>query len=375
LRRLRLTAFAVALASAGAGILLAVPAVAKAPKKPGKVRVDRVSPTGIKLRWKDRAKNETGYEVRRRQVGHSRWKAKRVRRNRTRFKNGGLDPGTVHEHQVRACNRNRCSGWSPLRRQATLLAPFGDPYPDLGSCGVFPPSSAPPNAPSATTPAHGTRTSPPLRCTRAPTRSSRASVRTGPTICTHHVLVVHRDKCELFEFYGGEYRGGTRNRWQADSTARFDLASTAPRPDTYNAIRVTFNETRQAFIHPATHYASSSCEPDRPAMGMRLRLKAGYDISALDGQAQVIAVALKRYGMIVARQRLQLVHHRRNRQPLERRRPQPPQGHPRLGVRGRALRGARDHSVLSAPSSSSRNCFTSIPPPYPPSSPPVRTTR
>jgi hypothetical protein len=35
-------------------------------------------------------------------------------------------------------------------------------------------------------------------------------------------------------------------------------------------------------------------------MGMRLRLKAGYDISALDGQAQVIAVALKRYGMIVA---------------------------------------------------------------------------
>jgi hypothetical protein len=35
-------------------------------------------------------------------------------------------------------------------------------------------------------------------------------------------------------------------------------------------------------------------------MGTRLRLKARYDISGLDGQARVIAEALKRYGMIVA---------------------------------------------------------------------------
>ena len=35
-------------------------------------------------------------------------------------------------------------------------------------------------------------------------------------------------------------------------------------------------------------------------MGMRLRLNAGYDISGFSGPARAIAVALKRYGVIVA---------------------------------------------------------------------------
>ena len=35
-------------------------------------------------------------------------------------------------------------------------------------------------------------------------------------------------------------------------------------------------------------------------MGLRVRLKAGTNISRLPGQARVIAVALKRYGMILA---------------------------------------------------------------------------
>src|SRR5918996_2134234 len=272
---MRIIALIVLLVFAAGGT--AAPAAAKAPKKPGKVRVDRVSPTSIKLRWKDRAKNEVGYKVRFRQAGHSRWKTKRVRWNRTRFKNGGLDPGTLHEHQVRACNRNRCSSWSAVRRQATLLASFGDPYPDLGSCGVFPPSSAAPNAPSgddpsawnqevSAAPVHpssdaiiarigedgpdelhpdfgsnpdygvpyvvvpGAQPDVPVRIGPAgfPDESDfgpapippRAPIEAGPD---HHVLVVDRDECELFELYGGEYRGGTRNRWQADSTARFDL--------------------------------------------------------------------------------------------------------------------------------------------------------
>src|SRR5918996_1321246 len=255
----------------------AAPVAAKAPRKPGKLRVDGVTPTNIKLRWKDRAKDETGYEVRRRQVGRSRWKTKRVRRNRTGFKNRGLDPGTVHEHQVRACKRERCSGWSAVRRQATLLAPFGSPYPDLGSCGVFPPSSAPSNAPSGEDPSawnqdvsaapvppssdaiiarigedgpgelhpdFGSNPDYGVPYVVVPGGQPDAPVRIGPAGYPeesdfgpapippgapieagpgHHVLVVDRDECELFELYGGEYRGGTRNRWQADSTARFDL--------------------------------------------------------------------------------------------------------------------------------------------------------
>ncbi|MGH2985145.1 MAG: hypothetical protein ACRDLO_00460 [Solirubrobacterales bacterium] len=35
-------------------------------------------------------------------------------------------------------------------------------------------------------------------------------------------------------------------------------------------------------------------------MGMRLRLRAGYDISGITGAARAIAEALKRYGFLVA---------------------------------------------------------------------------
>jgi hypothetical protein len=35
-------------------------------------------------------------------------------------------------------------------------------------------------------------------------------------------------------------------------------------------------------------------------MGLRLRLKASYDISGFTGQSQVILTALKKYGMMVA---------------------------------------------------------------------------
>jgi len=40
--------------------------------------------------------------------------------------------------------------------------------------------------------------------------------------------------------------------------------------------------------------------PNRPPMGLRLRLKASFVISGYAGQAQVILEALKKYGLIVA---------------------------------------------------------------------------
>ena len=51
---------------------------------------------------------------------------------------------------------------------------------------------------------------------------------------------------------------------------------------------------------PATHWASSNTDTDQPPMGLRVRLKAGYDISGLRGQARAIAQALKTYGALVA---------------------------------------------------------------------------
>ena len=50
----------------------------------------------------------------------------------------------------------------------------------------------------------------------------------------------------------------------------------------------------------ATHFASESNNPALPPMGLRLRLKASYDISSYSGQALVILTALKKYGMMVA---------------------------------------------------------------------------
>jgi hypothetical protein len=68
----------------------------------------------------------------------------------------------------------------------------------------------------------------------------------------------------------------------------------------HHAIRVTFDQTQASYLNPATHLASSSCDANRPPMGMRMRLAAAYDISALTGDAQVIAAAMKKYGVVVA---------------------------------------------------------------------------
>ncbi len=47
-------------------------------------------------------------------------------------------------------------------------------------------------------------------------------------------------------------------------------------------------------------FASSSTDPTLPPMGLRLRLRADYDLSGITGQARVIATAMQRYGLIVA---------------------------------------------------------------------------
>jgi hypothetical protein len=67
-----------------------------------------------------------------------------------------------------------------------------------------------------------------------------------------------------------------------------------------HAVRFTVRNTQQGYIVPASHYASSSTDPNRPPMGLRLRLRAGFDISGFHPHVQVILRALKKHGMIVA---------------------------------------------------------------------------
>jgi hypothetical protein len=67
-----------------------------------------------------------------------------------------------------------------------------------------------------------------------------------------------------------------------------------------HALRFTTNHTRKQFIYPARHQAGESDSTALPPMGLRVRLKAGYDTSDFSPHARVIAEALKRYGMILA---------------------------------------------------------------------------
>jgi hypothetical protein len=141
-----------------------------------------------------------------------------------------------------------------------------------------------------------------------------------------HLLVVDRSSCTLYELYRAFFKGGGGPHWNADSGTRWDLRSSARRPDSWtsadaaglpifpglvrydevaagrldHAIRVTFDSTRDAWVHPASHCAGDTADGNAPAMGTRLRLKADYGLGGFSGGARVIVEALKRYGMIVA---------------------------------------------------------------------------
>src|SRR4029077_19750877 len=67
-----------------------------------------------------------------------------------------------------------------------------------------------------------------------------------------------------------------------------------------HALRFTLQYSREAFTPPASHWAANSNNSLAAPMGMRLRLKASYDISSFPPQAKVILTALKQYGMIMA---------------------------------------------------------------------------
>lgn len=141
-----------------------------------------------------------------------------------------------------------------------------------------------------------------------------------------HVLVVDTDDCMLYELFGAHPVGGGAS-WQAASGAIFALGSNALRPERWtsadaaglpilpglvrydevvekreigHALRFTVSQSQAAYIHPATHAASSSTDANRPPMGLRVRMKADYDCTDFSDEVQVICAALKRYGMFVA---------------------------------------------------------------------------
>ncbi len=143
-----------------------------------------------------------------------------------------------------------------------------------------------------------------------------------------HVLVLDRAKCELYETFNtnrcdglydassetvwdmkkGEHRPWTWTSADAAGLAIFpglvrwdEVASGA----IHHAIRFTEPHTKTDadgeayFVDPATH-AAGGTTASKNVMGMRIRLKATYDISGFSKTNQVILTAMQQYGMILA---------------------------------------------------------------------------
>jgi hypothetical protein len=141
-----------------------------------------------------------------------------------------------------------------------------------------------------------------------------------------HVIVIDRDNWKLYEM-GYAFPVNNGATWNANCGAVFDLNSNALRPagwtsadaaglpifpglvrydevfeqgEIKHALRFTAQNTRRAYVYPARHFASSDTSTNRPPMGMRVRLKASFDISTFSPRMQVILRAMKKYGMILA---------------------------------------------------------------------------
>jgi hypothetical protein len=139
-----------------------------------------------------------------------------------------------------------------------------------------------------------------------------------------HVLVVDNSTCWLYELYSSYPQ--TDGSWNVASAAVWDLLADEQRPLTWtsadaaglsifaglarydevasgeikHALRFTLQNSRAAFVPPASHWAATSTNANAAPMGMRLRLKASFDVSKFSAANQVILKALQQYGMIMA---------------------------------------------------------------------------
>ncbi len=147
---------------------------------------------------------------------------------------------------------------------------------------------------------------------------------TAPADSDRHILVVDRDNWRLYETFHS-FRDG--NGFKVGSGAIFDLNSNKLRSagwtsadaaglpilpglvrydeavelgEIRHALRFPCRKSRRGYVPPATHWASRSKDKNLPPMGMRVRLKADYDISKFTGPVKVILTCLKTYGMILA---------------------------------------------------------------------------
>jgi hypothetical protein len=160
--------------------------------------------------------------------------------------------------------------------------------------------------------------------------SARIEGTTDPTSCSGdcHLLIVQQGTCLLYE--GDECHHAT-DGWHCGNGAKWNLRtkSYGQRPVGWtsadaaglpiyaglaryeevmagvitHAIRFTVACTSATTVAPATHQAvPGGCanNVNAPPMGLRVRMKAAFDISSYNTTAQIFLRAFKKYGLIVA---------------------------------------------------------------------------
>jgi hypothetical protein len=172
----------------------------------------------------------------------------------------------------------------------------------------------------------------------------------------NHLVLVDRGGCKLYELWSvaGPNQDGS---WTVGSGAVFDLTSNALRADHIagsaasglpvfagvaradevrsgvirHALSIPATLTQEGFIRPATNWQSDATyltklplacaqpsfgfpglcsevlagtfvydDPHNAPMGLRLRLKASFDLSGYTGEARILLQAAKSYGLLVS---------------------------------------------------------------------------
>jgi hypothetical protein len=142
-----------------------------------------------------------------------------------------------------------------------------------------------------------------------------------------HVLAVDLDNHLLYEMYNAS---AGKSSWGASQGSKFDLNQIPARPLGWtsadaaglailpfmcrydevasgvidHALRFTLPKSvlMKGFVDPARHLVTgSNTNPNTPVpLGMRLRLKADFDISGFAPSTRVILTAMKKYGIVLA---------------------------------------------------------------------------
>ena len=138
-----------------------------------------------------------------------------------------------------------------------------------------------------------------------------------------HATVLSQEECKVYETYNTVPSG---SGYHADSGAVFDLVTGAPRPDGWtsatasglpilpglvrydeaveqgeirHALSFIAGRTAHAYVAPATHSSGTAEDAYAPPMGLRVRLRAAFDLSPFKGASLAVLRALRKRGMFL----------------------------------------------------------------------------